>query len=69
MMVVLACTGIPCMGAGEQKGILPYRNGQAPFKYNSTVDSLSSPEIFITHQPSAAYPAYIITYATGPEWS
>jgi len=62
MIVALVTTGIPCLGAPEQKGILPYRNGKAPYKYNSSVDSLSSPEIFITQQPSAAYPAYVITF-------
>lgn len=60
--LALVTIGIPCVGAPEQKGVLPYRNGKAPYKYTSTVDSLSSPEIFITQQPSAAYPAYVITY-------
>jgi len=62
MCMALVITGIPCVGAPEQRGILPYRNGKTPYKYNSTVDTLSSPEIFITQQPSAAYPAYVITY-------
>lgn len=61
MLMCLAMTGIPCLGDPEQKGVLPFR--QKPHRYNSAVDSLSSPEIFIVQHPSAAYPAYLITFA------
>lgn len=61
MLMCLVMTGIPCLGAVDQKGVLPFR--EKPHRYNSTVDSLSSPEIFIVQHPSAAYPAYLITFA------
>lgn len=62
MLMCLAMTGIPCLGSPDQKGVLPFR--QKPHRYQSTVDSLSSPEIFIVQHPSAAYPAYVITFAS-----
>merc|ERR1711988_1735780 len=52
--------GIPCLGDPQHKGVLPFR--QNPYRYNSCVDSLSNPEIFIVQHPSAAYPAYLITF-------
>jgi len=61
MLMCLVMTGIPCLGDSEQKGVLPFR--QKPHRYNSSVDSLSNPEIFIVQHPSAAYPAYLITFA------
>lgn len=60
VLMCLVMTGIPCLGSPEQKGVLPFR--QKPHRYNSSVDSLSSPEIFIVQHPSAAYPAYLITF-------
>jgi len=62
MLLCLITIGIPCLGDPEHKGILPHRNGHPRYKYNSTVDSLSSPEIFIIQEPSAGYPAYVITF-------
>jgi hypothetical protein len=61
MLMCLVMTGMPCLGSSEQKGVLPFR--QKPHRYNSSVDSLSNPEIFIVQHPSAAYPAYLITFA------
>lgn len=61
MLMCLAMTGFPCLGHPEQRGVLPFRH--KPHRYNSSVDSLSSPEIFIVQHPSAAYPAYLITFA------
>lgn len=61
MLMCLVMTGIPCLGGEHQKGVLPFRH--KPYRYNSAVDSLSNPEIFIVQHPSAAYPAYLITYA------
>jgi len=61
MLLCLAMTGMPCLGDPQHKGVLPMRQGS--HRYNSTVDSLSSPEIFIVQHPSAVYPAYVITFA------
>merc|ERR1719491_921911 len=61
MLMCLVMIGIPCLGGVEQKGVLPFR--EKPHRYNSSVDSLSNPEIFIVQHPSAAYPAYLITLA------
>jgi len=60
MLLCLVTTGVSCIGSPHQTGILPVR--QSPHRYNSSVDSLSSPEIFIIQHPSAAYPAYLITF-------
>merc|ERR1712048_1108018 len=43
MLACLAMTGMPCLGDPEHKGVLPMRQGV--HRYNSTVDSLSNPEI------------------------
>lgn len=61
MLLCLLMTGMPCLGDPNQHGVLPFR--RKPHRYHSSVDSLSSPEIFITQHPGAAYPAYLITFA------
>lgn len=60
MLMCLVTTGMSCAGSPLHTGVLPVR--QAPHRYNSSVDSLSSPEIFVVQHPSAAYPAYVITF-------
>jgi len=60
MLLCLMLTGMPCLGDPEHKGVLPFRH--KPHRYHSSVDSLSSPEIFITQHPGAAIPAYVITF-------
>lgn len=60
MLLCLLMIGMPCLGDPSQHGVLPFR--RKPHRYNSSVDSLSSPEIFITQHPGAAYPAYLITF-------
>jgi len=60
MLLCLATTGMSCAGDPSHHGILPIR--KQPHRYNSSVDSLSSPEIFIIQHPGAAYPAYVITF-------
>jgi len=60
MLMCLCMTGMSCMASPEQHGVLPFR--QKPHRYNSSVDSLSSPEIFVLQHPSSAYPAYVITF-------
>jgi len=61
MLLCLVTLGIPCLGDAQHTGVLPYR--QKPHRYNSSVDSLSSPEIYAVQHPGAAYPAYVITFA------
>jgi hypothetical protein len=60
MLMCLLMTGVPCLGDPEHKGVLPFR--QKPHRYHSSVDSLSSPEIYIVQHPGAAHPAYLITF-------
>mmetsp|Transcript_27333 Transcript_27333/g.63731 ORF Transcript_27333/g.63731 Transcript_27333/m.63731 type:complete len:689 (+) Transcript_27333:116-2182(+) len=60
MMMCLLSIGIPACGDSENRGILPFR--QKYNRFNSTVDSLSNPEIYVTQVPGAAYPAYVITF-------
>merc|ERR1712187_1064146 len=59
-LVCLLMTGMPTLGDPNHKGVLPIR--QKPHRYNSAVDSLSSPEIFVIGHPGQAYPAYLITF-------
>jgi len=61
MLMCLLMTGMPCLGDPAHKGVLPFRN--KPHRYNSSVDSLSSPEIFIVQHPGSALPGYLITFA------
>lgn len=60
LFLCLLLTGIPCLGDPKHPGILPVRQGR--HRYNSSVDSMSNPEIWVTQSPGAAYPAYIITF-------
>eukprot|EP00933_Yihiella_yeosuensis_P023088 TRINITY_DN18035_c0_g1_i1.p1 TRINITY_DN18035_c0_g1~~TRINITY_DN18035_c0_g1_i1.p1 ORF type:complete len:923 (+),score=149.94 TRINITY_DN18035_c0_g1_i1:76-2844(+) len=61
MMLCLLMNGMVCLGDPDHKGVLPFRQGR--HRYNSSVDSLGNPEIFVTQSPGAAYPAYVITYS------
>jgi len=61
MLLCLLMTGIPCLGDPSHPGVLPIRHGR--HRYNSSVDCLSNPEIYVTQNPGAAYPAYVITFA------
>jgi len=60
MLMCLLMTGMPCLGDPEHHGVLPMR--QKPHRYHSAVDSLSSPEIYVTQHPGAAAPGYLITF-------
>jgi hypothetical protein len=60
MLMCLLMTGMPCLGDPQHKGVLPFR--KKPHRYHSTVDCLSSPEIYIVQNPGAAHPAYLITF-------
>lgn len=61
VLMCLAMTGAFCLGDVAHKGVLPFR--RPPYRYNSSVDSLSNPEIFIIQHPGAAHPAYVVTVA------
>jgi hypothetical protein len=61
MLMCLLTAGVPCLGDPRYKGVLPFR--KRPHRYTCAVDSLSSPEIFVTQHPGAAHPAYVITFA------
>eukprot|EP00403_Amphidinium_massartii_P013599 CAMPEP_0178425042 /NCGR_PEP_ID=MMETSP0689_2-20121128/28520_1 /TAXON_ID=160604 /ORGANISM="Amphidinium massartii, Strain CS-259" /LENGTH=829 /DNA_ID=CAMNT_0020046695 /DNA_START=39 /DNA_END=2528 /DNA_ORIENTATION=- len=61
VLLCLVTTGMTCLGDPQHNGVLPIRQGH--HRYNSSVDSLSNPEIYITQLPGAAYPAYVITFA------
>jgi len=60
LLVCLVSIGIPCAGDPTHCGVLPHRQGQ--HRFNSAVDSMSNPEVYITHSRGSAYPAYVITF-------
>lgn len=60
ILLCLVMTGMSCLGDPTHPGVLPVRHGR--HRYNSSVDSLSNPEIWVTQNPGAAYPAYVITF-------
>eukprot|EP00928_Gymnodinium_smaydae_P038466 TRINITY_DN2652_c0_g2_i1.p1 TRINITY_DN2652_c0_g2~~TRINITY_DN2652_c0_g2_i1.p1 ORF type:complete len:955 (+),score=197.02 TRINITY_DN2652_c0_g2_i1:88-2952(+) len=62
MLLCLLFTGMACLGDPQHRGVLPIRQGW--HRYDSTVDSLANPEIFVVQHPGAAYPAYVITFAS-----
>lgn len=59
-LLCLLATGMPCLGDPQHIGVLPFR--QRPHRYNSSVDSLSSPEVFIIQHAAAALPGYLVTF-------
>jgi hypothetical protein len=60
MLMCLLTVGMPCLGSPEHRGVLPFR--QRPHRYTSSVDSLSSPEVYVVQHPGAAHPAYLLTF-------
>lgn len=60
MLMCLLMTGMPCLGDPQHRGVLPVR--QRPHRYHSSVDCVSSPEVYIIQQSGAAHAAYLITY-------
>lgn len=60
MLMCLLMTGMSCLGSPEHRGVLPYR--RKPHRYHSSVDSLSSPEVFVMQHPGSAHPAYVVTF-------
>lgn len=61
MLLCFLMTGMPCLGDPQHNGVLPQR--RRPHRYGSSVDSMSSPEVFVIQHPNAALPAYLITFA------
>lgn len=61
MLLCLVVTGMSVLG-DEAYAIMPYRNG-TNHRYNSFVDSMSDPEIFVVSNSAAVLPAYVITYS------
>jgi hypothetical protein len=62
MLLCLLQPGTPCLGDPQHRGVLPLRPAVAPHRYSCSVDSMSSPEIFIMQHHGAAHPAYVITF-------
>jgi len=60
ILMCLLATGMPCLGDPQHKGVLPFRC--KPHRYNSSVDCLTAPEIFVMQHAGAAHPAYLITF-------
>jgi hypothetical protein len=60
MLLCLVVTGMSVLG-DEAYAIKPYRHG-THHRYNSYVDSMSNPEIFVVNTSTAVLPAYVITY-------
>jgi len=61
VLLCLLSTGMACLGDPSFQGCLPMRQDGIPF--DSAVDCLSNPEVYITHMRGAAYPAYVVTFA------
>lgn len=63
VLLCLVEIGMPCLATPEHVGtgaLLPFRHEK--HRYNSTVDSLSNPEIFVVQSGTQALPAYLITF-------
>jgi len=61
MLMCLVAIGMPCLGDPHHHGVLPTRQGV--HTYNSSVDFLNNPEIFIVQHPGAVIPAYVIHFS------
>lgn len=64
ILLCLVETGMPCQASPDHVGprcLLPFRH--LKHRYNSTVDSISNPEIFVVQNGNQALPAYVITYS------
>jgi len=60
VLLCLVVTGFSTLG-DEAFAIKPYRHG-TNHRYNSFVDSLSNPEIFVVNTSAAILPAYVVSY-------
>jgi hypothetical protein len=60
MLLCLVMTGTSCLGGNDVRLYLKGRDGHS--KYDSLVDSLSNPEIFVVTEGAQVCPAYAIQY-------
>ena len=60
MLLCLVMTGTSCLGGNDVRLHLKSRDGNR--KYDSMVDSLSNPEIFVVTDGASICPAYLIQY-------
>ncbi len=62
MLLCLLSVAVPCQASAAYTApsMLPKRRDN--FRFVCGVDSLASPEIFVTYSPSQVYPAYKITF-------
>ena len=61
MLVADVVVGRWTKGAREMK-ICPVIPGEQYIRYDSLVDDIANPSIFVVQHPAQAYPAYLITY-------
>lgn len=56
-------TGEFCKGTSDMKEP-PKKAADSHFRYDSTVNDLNSPSMFVTYRDSQVYPYYLITFCT-----
>ena len=61
-MLCLVTTGMSCLGQ-EGMSKFPLRQKGKYHKFDSVVDSLSCPEIFVVQRDAQIHVAYVITYS------
>ena len=61
MLVVEVAVGLWAKGAKGMRD-WPLLPGEKYWKYNSLVNNVAEPTIFVVQDKSQAYPAYLITY-------
>ena len=62
MLMCLVVTGVSCLGYKDMPFVSPFVDRDKRHVYNSAVDDLSNPEIFVVPEGRQAMPAYIIHY-------
>ena len=66
VLLCLVLTGHSCLGGADVQLHLQTRNGQGSHgTYDSLVDDLANPEIFVVEDGGRVFPAYVIQYAGG----
>ena len=60
VLLCLVMTGMSCLGGSNVKLYEQMRDGYV--KYDSLVDDLSNPEIFVVADGAQVFPAYVIQY-------
>lgn len=64
LILARVCVGIYCAGRSSQ--LIPdVRDSATQLLYDSTVDSLSNPSIYVTYHDAQAYPEYIVRFKPG----